>query len=152
MDKLFTRTQPLPHGLATLIQQTEAHQQLLLCLRHQLPSAIQDALSDCVIQGNQLILTAPNPAMLNRLRLHQYQFLNIAQQEYPQLTDISYSLAQRISETSLPLSIRKPQSATDEQTAQAIRDLAEKINDDGLSNSLRVLSQVLSKQSKTQIQ
>ncbi len=149
MAKLADLQDHLPETIKTLIAQTQQHQSLRDQLRELLPPLTRDALSYCMIHQQQLLLFVTNSAMLNRLRLHQYQLLQTVQATHPQVTEIHYTLSQQ--ENNTPTSVhpapRHRSPNADANSIEQLNALAEKITDQPLSDSLKHLAQVLSKRS-----
>lgn len=146
MEKLFAQQQPLTPHLAHLMRQAEAQNALLYKLNQHLPNFLRDAMISCMIQDHRLIITVANSALLNRLRLHQYQLLQIAQQEFSELTEIYYQLTAESSYP--PHSTRaKEKPRVDASAIAALTQLSEQITDSALSASLQTLATVLARKS-----
>lgn len=146
MEKLFDSAHPLPNTLTQLLAQADTQQALRDRLRDFLPLAIRDALTDCIIQADSLTLTTYSSALLNRLRLHQSQFLTCAQQHYPELTEVRYLLATRpafADPARAPRQFNRP--VAQDSTSTELNALAEQIEDAELSQSLKALSLALSR-------
>jgi hypothetical protein len=144
MEKLFA-PQSLPTPLTHLLHQAEAQKALLDKLAQQLPGFLQDALVSCTIQDHRLVITVANSALLNRLRLHQYQLLNTAQQERPELVDIHYQLTAKSSDLS-PSTHQRRKPNINSTAHLSITQLSEQVTDHALSASLRALAAVLARQ------